>query len=77
MLLPYVAVLLMVFVGWFTFFALVMFLSLPLALKAISIAWIHFDSSKEIVAAQALTIQTHLVLGLLLAAGLLTGYALN
>jgi 1,4-dihydroxy-2-naphthoate octaprenyltransferase len=77
MLFPFFTVLFMVVADWFSCLSLVSFLCLPLALKAIFVAWVHFDSHTEIVPAQALTIQTHLVFGLLLSTGLLLSYVLN
>jgi len=49
---------------------IVVTLTIPMALKAIKILSIHYQAYDEIIPAQALTIQTHLVLGLLLSAAL-------
>jgi 1,4-dihydroxy-2-naphthoate octaprenyltransferase len=45
-------------------------LTIPLALKAIRILNRHYETYEEIIPAQALTIQTHLVLGLVLSGAL-------
>jgi 1,4-dihydroxy-2-naphthoate polyprenyltransferase len=49
-------------------------LSLPLAVKGIRILWIHYGSVERVIPAQALTIQTHLSLGLLMLVGILIGH---
>jgi 1,4-dihydroxy-2-naphthoate octaprenyltransferase len=77
MVFPFIAILVMIFSGYLSYFSLVSFLCLPLAIKAVSLAWIHFDSHLQIIPAQALTIQTHLAFGVLLSLGLLLGYALR
>ena len=41
-------------------------LTIPIALKAIKILYAHYQTYDEIIPAQALTIQTHLVLGVVL-----------
>ena len=53
---------------------LLAWLALPLALKGIAICWRQYAEPKKIVPAQALTIQTHLALGLLMVLGLLLGH---
>ena len=45
-------------------------LTVPIALKAIKILYAHYQTYDEIIPAQALTIQTHLVLGLVLSGAL-------
>jgi 1,4-dihydroxy-2-naphthoate octaprenyltransferase len=45
-------------------------LTMPLALKAMKILHLHYQTYDEIIPAQALTIQTHLALGLVLSAAL-------
>jgi 1,4-dihydroxy-2-naphthoate octaprenyltransferase len=45
-------------------------LTIPIALKAIKILNVHYQTYDEIIPAQALTIQTHLVLGLVLSGAL-------
>ncbi len=45
-------------------------LTIPIALKAIKILYAHYQTYDEIIPAQALTIQTHLVLGLVLSGAL-------
>lgn len=49
---------------------IVVALTIPMALKAIKILGLHYQAYDELIPAQALTIQTHLVLGLLLSAAL-------
>ncbi len=49
---------------------IVVALTIPMALKAIKILSLHYQAYDELIPAQALTIQTHLVLGLLLSAAL-------
>lgn len=49
---------------------IVVALTIPMALKAIKILSLHYQTYDELIPAQALTIQTHLVLGLLLSAAL-------
>ncbi|MBI5582913.1 MAG: 1,4-dihydroxy-2-naphthoate octaprenyltransferase [Deltaproteobacteria bacterium] len=46
-------------------------LTLPLALKGIGLTWKEYNRPGKIVPAQALTIQTHMILGLLMVTGLL------
>jgi len=53
---------------------LLSWLALPLALKAIRILWTHYATFDQIIPAQALTIQTHLVLGVLMLTGILIGH---
>lgn len=57
-----------------SFLILLSWLALPLALKAIRIFWGNFDSFEKIIPAQALTIQTHMALGILMLAGILIGH---
>jgi 1,4-dihydroxy-2-naphthoate octaprenyltransferase len=54
-------------------FALVSFLTLPLALGAIKILKSNYDKFAELIPAQAKTIQTHLFTGILLSLGLIIG----
>jgi 1,4-dihydroxy-2-naphthoate polyprenyltransferase len=49
-------------------------LVLPLALKAISILWRHYETADQVIPAQALTIQSHLALGILMLTGILIGH---
>jgi 1,4-dihydroxy-2-naphthoate octaprenyltransferase len=49
---------------------LAVILTIPIALKAIKILYAHYRTYDEIIPAQALTIQTHLVLGLVLSGAL-------
>jgi 1,4-dihydroxy-2-naphthoate octaprenyltransferase len=57
--------------GHVTPFALLGLLTVPLALKAYRVAQVHYDHPQELVPANALTIRTHLLTGLLLSAGYL------
>ncbi|KPL00810.1 MAG: hypothetical protein AMJ91_03275 [candidate division Zixibacteria bacterium SM23_73_3] len=54
-------------------FALLSFLTLPLAIGAIKILKANYDKFAELIPAQAKTIQTHLFTGLLLSLGLVVG----
>jgi 1,4-dihydroxy-2-naphthoate octaprenyltransferase len=54
-------------------FALVSFLTLPLAVGAIKILKVNYDKIAELIPAQAKTVQTHLFTGLLLSLGLVMG----
>ena len=54
-------------------FALVSFLTLPLAVGAVRILKSNYDKIAELIPAQAKTIQTHLFTGLLLTLGLIVG----
>jgi 1,4-dihydroxy-2-naphthoate polyprenyltransferase len=53
---------------------LLSWISLPLAAKAIRIFWNHYASVDRIIPAQALTIKTHLSLGILMLTGILLGH---
>jgi 1,4-dihydroxy-2-naphthoate octaprenyltransferase len=70
MLGPYAVVLFWVLTqpGSWPYLAVV--LTIPIALKAIKILYAHYQTYDEIIPAQALTIQTHLVLGLVLSGAL-------
>lgn len=46
------------------------FLSLPLALRAIKVIWVNFDKIEELLPANILTIQLHLIIGILMTLGL-------
>ena len=54
-------------------FALISFLTLPLAIGAVRILKANYDRFAELIPAQAKTIQTHLFTGLLLTLGLVIG----
>jgi len=49
---------------------LAVLLTMPLALKAIRVLNIHYQTYDEIIPAQALTIQTHLALGVVMSVAL-------
>ncbi|MGB8658102.1 MAG: 1,4-dihydroxy-2-naphthoate octaprenyltransferase [Candidatus Zixiibacteriota bacterium] len=59
--------------GMVTPFALVSFLTLPIAIGALKILSSNYDKIAELIPAQAKTIQTHLFTGLLLSIGLVLG----
>jgi 1,4-dihydroxy-2-naphthoate octaprenyltransferase len=54
-------------------FALISFLTLPLAIGAVKILKLNYDKIAELIPAQAKTIQMHLFTGLLLSLGLVVG----
>lgn len=70
MLGPYAVILFWVLAGKGSWAYLAVALTLPIALKAIKILNHHYNQYEEIIPAQALTIQTHLVLGVLLSGAL-------
>ena len=70
MLGPYVVVFYWVLAQKGSWLYLAGLLTLPLALKAMKILHLHYQTYDEIIPAQALTIQTHLALGLVLTAAL-------
>ena len=57
-----------------SFLILLAWLALPLAWKAVRIFWENFQTFEQIIPAQALTIQTHIGLGVLMLAGILIGH---
>jgi 1,4-dihydroxy-2-naphthoate octaprenyltransferase len=54
-------------------YILLSLLALPLAVKAMHILWGQYASYEKIIPAQALTIKTHMTLGVLMTVGLLLG----
>jgi 1,4-dihydroxy-2-naphthoate octaprenyltransferase len=68
MLSPYAVVLYWVLGRKVPWLCLAALLTMPLPLKAIKILNLHYETYDEIIPAQALTIQTHLALGLVLSA---------
>ena len=66
MLSPYAVVLYWTLAGEGSWLYVAIFLTVPLALKAIKIVKAHYHTYDEIIPAQALTIQTHLSVGLAL-----------
>ena len=68
MLGPYIVVLCWVLTQRDCWAYLAVALTIPMALKAIKVVRVHYKSYGELIPAQALTIQTHLVLGLILSA---------
>ncbi len=71
MILPYPFLVFLVAVLGMPAWILLGWLTLPLALRGIAILWKEYNNPGEIVPAQAMTIQTHMLLGLLLVTGLL------
>ena len=57
-----------------SFQVLLSFLALPLAIKAMRIFWGNYAAFEQIIPAQALTIKTHMALGVLMLAGILIGH---
>jgi 1,4-dihydroxy-2-naphthoate polyprenyltransferase len=57
-----------------SFLILLALLALLLALKAVRIFWSNFQTFEQIIPAQALTIHTHLAVGVLMLAGILIGH---
>ncbi len=55
-------------------FVLLALLSFPLAWKGVRTFWAHYATQDRIIPAQALTIQSHLALGLLMLIGVLFGH---
>ncbi len=69
----YLAIILAVLFTGLTPWILVALLSLPIALKTIKIFARHYDKVKELIPAQAGTIQVHLLTGLLMSVGVIVG----
>ncbi len=74
MILPFPFLLFLLGTQKISFLILLAWLALPLAIKAIRILWRQYATFEQIVPAQALTIQTHLALGMLMLAGILIGH---
>jgi 1,4-dihydroxy-2-naphthoate octaprenyltransferase len=72
MLGPYAVVLYWVLTQKGSWVYIAVLLTMPLALKAIKILNVHYNTFDEIIPAQALTIQTHLAVGLVLSASLVS-----
>ena len=70
MLLPFVMVILLISIVGFSYLTVLSFAALPLAAKAMKILWKEYLSHKEVIPAQALTIQTLIVHGIFLSAGI-------
>ncbi|MFH2036442.1 MAG: 1,4-dihydroxy-2-naphthoate octaprenyltransferase [Candidatus Zixiibacteriota bacterium] len=69
----YLAIVLAVLFAGLTPWALVALLSLPIALKTVKTFARQYDKIKELIPAQAGTIQVHLLTGLLMSAGVVAG----
>jgi 1,4-dihydroxy-2-naphthoate polyprenyltransferase len=74
MILPFPFLLFLAASQEISYLVLLSCLVLPLALKAIAILWRHYGTVERVIPAQALTIQTHLGLGILMLAGILLGH---
>jgi 1,4-dihydroxy-2-naphthoate polyprenyltransferase len=75
--LPFPFLFYLVFFQGISPFILLAWLAFPLALKGMRILWNHYASYEKLIPAQALTIQTHLALGLLMTIGILVGHYLG
>jgi 1,4-dihydroxy-2-naphthoate octaprenyltransferase len=69
----YAIIVLAVIFARLTPFALAALLTLPIALKTVKIFSQNFDKFKELIPAQAGTIQVHMLTGLLMSAGVIVG----
>jgi len=67
----YLGIVLAVIGGQVTPYVLVALVSLPIAVRTVRIFAHHFEQVKELIPAQAGTVQTHLLVGLLMSAGCL------
>ncbi len=74
MLLPFLFLIFLTGVQGLPVWILLGWLALPLALKGVGILWREYNNPEKIVPAQALTIQTHLALGLMMVLGLLLSH---
>jgi len=70
MLLAFVVVIFLISIVGFSYLIMLSFVALPLAAKAMKILWKEYLSHKEVIPAQALTIQTLIVHGMFLSIGL-------
>ena len=71
----YLFVILAILANWIPWLSLLCLLTIPLAIKASRIVMRNYDNVRALIPAQAITIQIHLVGGLLLSAGIaLNGY---
>ena len=73
----YLGVVLAVIAGYLTPYALITLLSLPVALKTAGIFARNYERIKELIPAQAGTIQVHALVGLLMSIGCITGALLK
>ncbi len=73
----YAGVLLAVIFGYLTPYALIVFLSLPVALKTARIFSHNYEKIRELIPAQAGTIQVHTLVGLLMSVGCIAGALLR
>jgi len=70
MLLAFVVVIFLISIVGFSYLIMLSFVALPLAAKAMKILWKEYLSHKEVIPAQALTIQTLIVHGMFLSIGI-------
>ena len=70
MLLAFVVVIFLISIVGFSYLIMLSFVALPLAAKAMKILWKEYLSHKEVIPAQALTIQTLIVHGMFLSVGI-------
>ncbi|MBW2608968.1 MAG: prenyltransferase [Deltaproteobacteria bacterium] len=77
MLLSFVSIILLVGVMGFSYLTMIAFISFPLAFKAMRIAWKEYLSYEGLIPAQALTVQTAIVQGLLFVLGLFLSRYIN
>jgi 1,4-dihydroxy-2-naphthoate polyprenyltransferase len=68
-LLPYLIIFLGIAFRILPIWTALVYITVPLAIIAIRIAWIHYDNIPKLLPANALTILLHLIFGLLLTAG--------
>lgn len=73
MLLAFIVVIFLICIAGFSYLTMLSFFALPLGVKAMKILWKEYLSHKELIPAQALTIQTLIAHGLLLSAGVVLG----
>ena len=70
MLLAFIVVIFLISIVGFSYLIMLSFVALPLAVKAMRILWKEYLSHKEVIPAQALTIQTLIVHGIFLSVGI-------
>lgn len=71
MAMSFMSVIFIVAICHISFLIMLGFLSLPLAIKAMKIAWTEYQSYEKIIPGQALTVQTVIAQGLLISIGLI------
>ncbi len=73
----YVSLLVSVGGGWLPPLAVLPLVAVPVAAFAVNTAWRHYDDLRQLTPANAATIVLHLLMGLLLTAGLVVDYLLS